>query len=310
VAVIRRFFGHSAGDRVQDGPSVGLPGFPYWSSCCWLDGRVPRGVRLARGCAREHRAVPGGTINASHLRRRLAVAGTAVALVSAATAVTVQPSLTRLPDDSAAAAAAVAQRAGVARPASRAGSHAGFVVFGPLAPRVPESVDASSAPRAHPVAQLHAVRVHAKARARPPARVARVRHVVRYAVRRTMRAHPRLARSAGGLAGRGAAAVVSYAYRHLGAPYVYGAAGDGGFDCSGLTMKAFARAGIRLPHKAAEQTGRAVSLRHARAGDLVKWGSYHVGVYVGDGYVIHAPKPGDHVKKARLWGNYRIVRVM
>jgi len=103
--------------------------------------------------------------------------------------------------------------------------------------------------------------------------------------------------------------VVAYAYGQLGAPYEYGAAGGGAFDCSGLTMRAFQRAGIRLPHRAAGQSGRPVSLSRARPGDLVKWGDYHVGVYVGHGYVIHAPKPGDHVKKARLWGNYRIVRV-
>ncbi len=110
-------------------------------------------------------------------------------------------------------------------------------------------------------------------------------------------------------AGR-AAAVVAYAYAQLGRPYRFGADGPGGFDCSGLTKTAFARAGVRLVHKAAAQTGRSVSLAQARAGDLVKWGSYHVGVYVGNGYVIHAPKPGDHVKKSRLWGNYRIVRVL
>lgn len=104
--------------------------------------------------------------------------------------------------------------------------------------------------------------------------------------------------------------MVAYAYAQLGRPYVFGASGGGGFDCSGLTMRAFARAGVRLVHKAAGQTGRTVGRSQARAGDLVKWGSSHVGVYVGDGYVIHAPKPGDHVKKSRLWGNYRIVRVL
>jgi len=104
--------------------------------------------------------------------------------------------------------------------------------------------------------------------------------------------------------------VVSFAYAQLGKPYRYGAAGPGGFDCSGLTMRAFRRAGVRLPHKAAGQHGAAVSRRAARAGDLVKWGGWHVGVYVGDGWVIHAPKPGDRVKKSRLWGSYRIVRVL
>jgi cell wall-associated NlpC family hydrolase len=118
----------------------------------------------------------------------------------------------------------------------------------------------------------------------------------------------RLGRAAGAY-GR-AGSVVAYAYDQLGRPYARGGTGSGGFDCSGLTMRAYARAGVRLPHRAAEQSGRPVSLSRARAGDLVKWGSHHVGVYVGRGYVIHAPKPGDHVRKARLWGNYRIVRVL
>lgn len=107
-----------------------------------------------------------------------------------------------------------------------------------------------------------------------------------------------------------AAVVVSYVYAQLGVPYRFGAAGRGAFDCSGLTMRAYARAGVRLAHKAAWQTGRVVPARLARPGDLVKWGDYHVGVYVGGGFVIHAPKPGDHVKKSHLWGSHRFVRLL
>jgi peptidoglycan DL-endopeptidase CwlO len=157
------------------------------------------------------------------------------------------------------------------------------------------------AARARPIARAAAVRHRVKDRSRPARAASRLRP-------HTVHAHParhRLARSAAG-----AGAVVAYAYDQLGEPYVRGGTGRSGFDCSGLTMRAFARAGIVLPHRAAEQTGRSVSIGRARPGDLVKWGSHHVGVYVGGGYVIHAPKPGDHVKKARLWGSYRIVRVM
>lgn len=114
----------------------------------------------------------------------------------------------------------------------------------------------------------------------------------------------------GSVARGAAAAVVGFVEGQIGRPYVRGGTGGAGFDCSGLTMKAFARAGVHLPHRAANQTGAAVSRSQARPGDLVKWGSHHVGVYIGGGYVVHAPKPGDHVKKARLWGNYRIVRVL
>jgi cell wall-associated NlpC family hydrolase len=197
----------------------------------------------------------------------------------------------------------------VVRPASRAARHVGLVVFGPAAPHIAEAVDAAAVPRARPVAppraaRPHAVRHHIKLRPRP-ARAARAAPRSRPHATRAARHRPELARMAGG-----AGAVVSYAYDQLGRPYVRGGTGDGGFDCSGLTMRAFARAGIRLPHKAARQAGRPVSLSHARPGDLVKWGSEHVGVYVGGGYVIHAPKPGDHVKKAHLWGSYQIVRVL
>jgi cell wall-associated NlpC family hydrolase len=127
------------------------------------------------------------------------------------------------------------------------------------------------------------------------------RHVSRAVAHRTARRAVRPA--------AGASAVVRFAYAQLGRPYVRNGEGRGGWDCSGLTKAAYARVGKRLAHKAARQTGRTVSRRQARPGDLVKWGSYHVGIYVGGGRVIHAPKPGDHVKRSRLWGSYRIVRV-
>ena len=107
-----------------------------------------------------------------------------------------------------------------------------------------------------------------------------------------------------------AAVVVAYARRQLGKPYRWGS-----LDCSGLTMRAYARAGVRLPHKASRQDerGRRVPRSAARAGDLVLWGgdsAYHVGIYLGGGRVIHAPKPGDRVKVSRLWGHPYFVRVL
>ena len=110
-------------------------------------------------------------------------------------------------------------------------------------------------------------------------------------------------------AGAGGGAVVAYAYAQLGKPYVFGAAGPNAYDCSGLTLRAYARVGRHLAHSAAAQTGAPVSTSAARPGDLVKWGSEHVGIYVGGGYVIHAPHPGRRIQKSRLWGSYRIVRV-
>ena len=107
-----------------------------------------------------------------------------------------------------------------------------------------------------------------------------------------------------------AAAVVAYARAQVGLPYVWGAAGPRTFDCSGLTMRAWERAGITLPHFAADQyvRSRPVSYSQLRPGDLVFWshdGSpgdiYHVAVYIGDDQMIEAPRTGMDVKIASLW---------
>jgi cell wall-associated NlpC family hydrolase len=77
---------------------------------------------------------------------------------------------------------------------------------------------------------------------------------------------------------------------------VYGAAGPGSYDCSGLTMAAWDAAGVSLPHNAAAQYAATspVSMSALRPGDLVYHGrpAYHVGIYVGDGKVIDAPHTG------------------
>ncbi|WP_225839489.1 C40 family peptidase [Streptomyces sp. NK08204] len=92
-----------------------------------------------------------------------------------------------------------------------------------------------------------------------------------------------------------------------GAPYQWGGTGPRRFDCSGLTLYSFKKAGKRLPRTAAQQYNktRHVSARHRRAGDLVFFhmGSsiYHVGIYAGHGKIWHAPKTGDVVKLERIW---------
>jgi cell wall-associated NlpC family hydrolase len=97
-----------------------------------------------------------------------------------------------------------------------------------------------------------------------------------------------------------AAAAVAAARSALGRPYVWGANGPGGFDCSGLTQWSYAHAGVGLPRTSQEQrnAGRRVPLSQARPGDLVTYRSdaSHVGMYVGDGQVIHAPHPGAPVR--------------
>jgi cell wall-associated NlpC family hydrolase len=101
-------------------------------------------------------------------------------------------------------------------------------------------------------------------------------------------------------------AALAWAYGQLGKPYHYGGAGPRSFDCSGLTMRAFAAAGISLPHSAAGQqhVGRRVPLSQLQPGDLVFWGSpaYHVGIYVGGGRILDAPHTGTDVQIQALWG--------
>ncbi|MEV5339305.1 NlpC/P60 family protein [Streptomyces sp. NPDC052676] len=97
-----------------------------------------------------------------------------------------------------------------------------------------------------------------------------------------------------------AAAAVAAARSALGKPYVWGAAGPGGFDCSGLMQWSYAQAGVALPRTSQAQraAGRQVPLSQARPGDLVTYRSdaSHVGMYVGNGQVIHAPYPGAPVR--------------
>ncbi|MFC8441114.1 C40 family peptidase [Streptomyces sp. BJ20] len=97
-----------------------------------------------------------------------------------------------------------------------------------------------------------------------------------------------------------AAAAVAAARSALGKPYVWGANGPSGFDCSGLTQWAYAQAGVALPRTSQAQryAGRQVQLSEARPGDLVLYRSdaSHVGMYMGNGQVIHAPYPGAPVR--------------
>ncbi len=100
-----------------------------------------------------------------------------------------------------------------------------------------------------------------------------------------------------------AGAAVSFAYAQLGKPYVYGAEGPNGYDCSGLTKAAWAKAGVTLPHNAAQQWNAIAHITRSslQPGDLVFYRSLgHVAIYVGSGNVIHAPTTGDVVRVASV----------
>lgn len=97
---------------------------------------------------------------------------------------------------------------------------------------------------------------------------------------------------------------LAFAKKQLGDPYEFGAAGPDEWDCSGLTMKAWAQAGVALPHSSTAQyaIGRDVGQADLRLGDLVFFysGPSHVGIYAGNGEVIHAPKPGATVTSIKI----------
>ncbi|MFJ8543704.1 C40 family peptidase [Streptomyces sp. NPDC093586] len=115
-----------------------------------------------------------------------------------------------------------------------------------------------------------------------------------------------------GAAGEAAAAThatkaLKIAASKRGAPYAWGATGPYRFDCSGLTLYSFKKAGKKLPRTAAQQYNktRHISAKSRRAGDLVFFHSgrsvYHVGIYAGKGKIWHAPKTGDVVRLQKIW---------
>ena len=108
----------------------------------------------------------------------------------------------------------------------------------------------------------------------------------------------------------GAAGAVSAAESQIGVPYQWGGESPGvGFDCSGLTQWAWRQAGVGLPRTAQAQYDAVahIPLSALQPGDLLFWGGgggiYHVGMYVGNGSVVHAPSTGETVRIQAIWGN-------
>lgn len=89
------------------------------------------------------------------------------------------------------------------------------------------------------------------------------------------------------------------AYAQIGKPYRWGASGPDSFDCSGLTMYSWGKAGVSLPHSSRAQYSATPRVARDRLepGDLVFFGSpiHHVGIYVGNGNMINAPETGEYV---------------
>lgn len=102
-----------------------------------------------------------------------------------------------------------------------------------------------------------------------------------------------------------AGAAVQYALAQVGDSYVYGATGEDAFDCSGLTMRAWGAAGVSLPHSSGAQmgSGPSVSSSDLQPGDLVFYYSpvSHVGIYIGNGQIVHAANPSTGVNIAPVF---------
>lgn len=112
----------------------------------------------------------------------------------------------------------------------------------------------------------------------------------------------------------GRAAVVSFARKMLGTPYVWGGTQMDGVDCSGLVLLALKQAGINAPRVSANQAGmgKRVALNDLKPGDLVAWdnssrnhGADHIAIYIGNGQIIEAPRPGGVVQVSNLYDTDR-----
>lgn len=164
-------------------------------------------------------------------------------------------------------------------------------------PAPPAPVVAAAVPSSPPAAAPR------KATARPPRKTSRI-------VYRTTRKSSSSARPAEiAPAGTGAAAIaVAFALAQVGKPYVWGAAGPGAYDCSGLVMAAWARAGVRLPHQSGSiaARGRSVPAGQWAPGDVITWPG-HVALYIGGGRMVEAAHAGVPVRVTGLRGG-RAVR--
>ncbi len=108
----------------------------------------------------------------------------------------------------------------------------------------------------------------------------------------------------------GRAAILAYAQAQVGKSYVWAAEGPDSFDCSGLTMMAYAQAGIQLEHSSSAQllAGEHISASEAQPGDLLWWPG-HIAIYTGGGRMIGAQTPAEGVREMAVYGSPTYIRV-
>lgn len=111
--------------------------------------------------------------------------------------------------------------------------------------------------------------------------------------------------------GKSLSNLLEFAYAQIGKPYVWGATGYNSYDCSGLTQTSFKQVGVNIPRVSSDQGryGEKISKSDLQPGDLVFFntdgsGISHVGLYIGEGNMIHAPTTGKNVMIANINGSY------
>ncbi len=201
-----------------------------------------------------------------------------------------QAQLVQAAKDAAARQAALAQQAALARQASSAAALAQQAALDQQAALAQQASAAALAQQAALTQQASAAALAATAFQNQPVAVEAPPQTV----------------SNTGYSGSAAQIAVKVAMDQLGKPYVWAAAGPDTFDCSGLTMFAYAHAGISLAHYTGDQfnQGRHVSRGELQPGDLVFFEQNlgHMGMYIGNGNFIHAPHTGDVVRIDSLTG--------
>lgn len=109
----------------------------------------------------------------------------------------------------------------------------------------------------------------------------------------------------------GVQAVIQFALAQRGKPYVWAASGPNSYDCSGLVLASFGKIGLRLPHftGALIGLGRSISRAAMQPGDIVFPQKGHVGIYLGNNQMVHAPQPGEVVTVGKVYAFYAARRL-